>query len=95
MLEKDIEAHLVRRVRDAGGRAYKFVSPAHRGVADRIVVMPGGRIWFVEVKKAGGRLSPLQREFLAEVKGFGCQYEIVWSKGDVDAFVKAISGTSR
>lgn len=91
MLEKDIEAYLVRRVKDAGGRAYKFVSPAHRGVADRIVVLPGGRIWFVEVKKEGGRLSPLQRVFLDEIKGLGCNYEIVWSKEDVDAFIARVS----
>jgi hypothetical protein len=91
MLEKDIEAHLVRRVRDAGGVAYKFTSPAHRGVADRLVVLPGGRIWFVEVKKLGGRLSPLQRVFLDEIKGLGCNYKIVWSKEDADAFVASLS----
>jgi hypothetical protein len=91
VLEKDIEAYLTRKVRDAGGRAYKFVSPAHRGVADRIVVLPGGRIWFVEVKQMGGRLSPLQRVFLDEIKGLGCDYEIVWSKEDVDAFIARVS----
>lgn len=91
MLEKDIEAHLVRKVRDAGGKAYKFVSPTNRGVADRLVVLPGGRIWFVEVKKLGGRLSPLQRIFLDEIKALGANYAIVWSKEDVDAFVAASS----
>ena len=91
MLEKDIEAHLVRRVRDAGGKAYKFTSPANRGVADRVVVMPGGRVWFVEVKAMGGRLSPLQHVFLAEIKDRGCNYEIVWCKEDVDAFVASLS----
>ena len=87
MLEKDIEAHLVRRVRDAGGKAYKFTSPANRGVADRVVVMPGGRVWFVEVKAMGGRLSPLQRVFLDEIKGLGCNYKIVWSKEDVNEWL--------
>ena len=91
MLEKDIEAYLVRRIRDAGGKAYKFVSPANRGVADRVVVMPGGRVWFVEVKAMGGRLSPLQRVFLDEVKGLGCNYKIIWSKEDADAFVASLS----
>jgi hypothetical protein len=59
-------------------------------VADRIVVLPGGRVWFVEVKKQGGRLSALQREFLAEVKGLGCSYEIVWSKEDVDEWLRSL-----
>jgi hypothetical protein len=93
MLEKDIEAHLVRKVRELGGRAYKFVSPAHRGVADRIVVLPGGRVWFVEVKQMGGRLSALQVEFQREVERLGCSYKIVWSKEDVDAFIATVSGT--
>ncbi len=89
MLEKDIEAYLVRKVRDAGGKAYKFVSPTNRGVADRLVVLPGGRVWFVEVKKLGGRLSPLQRIFLDEIKALGANYQLLWSKEDVDAFVAA------
>jgi Holliday junction resolvase len=50
MLERDIEKHLVRRVAEHGGVAYKFVSPGRVGVADRIVVLPGGVVWFVELK---------------------------------------------
>ena len=86
-LERDIEAYLVRRVKERGGKAYKFVSPTNRGVTDRLVVLPGGHVWFVEVKKWGGRLSPLQRMFAEEVKTLGCNYALVWSKEDVDAFV--------
>jgi hypothetical protein len=41
MLEKDIEKHLVWAVELFGGKAYKFTSPANRGVADRIVVLAG------------------------------------------------------
>lgn len=89
ILESDIERHLVRRVKDAGGKAYKFVSPTNRGVADRLVVLPGGRVWFIEVKKIGGRLSPLQRFFAEEIKVLGCNYAIVWTKEDVDAFIAA------
>ena len=89
ILESDIERYLVRKVRDLGGKAYKFVSPTNRGVADRLVVLPGGRVWFVEVKKMGGRLSPLQRIFAEEVKALGCNYAIVWSKEDVDAWAGA------
>ena len=91
MLEKQIEAYLVKRVRELGGRAWKFTSPAQRGVADRLVVMPGGRVWFVEVKTLGGRLSPLQREFMDECKRLGANYKIVWEKADVDAFIATVS----
>lgn len=89
ILERDIEAYFVRRVRDIGGKAFKFVSPTNRGVSDRLVVLPGNRVWFVEVKQMGGRLTPLQRIFAEDVKALGCNYAIIWSKGDADAFVTA------
>ena len=91
MLERDIEAYLVRRVKERGGKAYKFVSPTNRGVSDRLVVLPGGYVWFVEVKTEGGRVSPLQRVFADEVKALGCNYALVWSKENVDAFVATSS----
>jgi hypothetical protein len=68
--------------------AYKFVSPSNRGVADRLVVLPGGRVWFVEVKKAGGRLSTLQNIFAAEMQRLQQNIAIVWSKEDVDDLIK-------
>lgn len=64
MTEKQVEAKLVAAVKRAGGVAYKFSSPSRRGVPDRIVVLPGGRPVFVEVKRPGGKLSPLQEREL-------------------------------
>ncbi|MDG0507430.1 VRR-NUC domain-containing protein [Klebsiella quasipneumoniae] len=51
--ESLIEKHLVAAVKTAGGVAYKFVSPGRRSVPDRIVLLPGGRIIFVECKSPG------------------------------------------
>ncbi|EBC3783260.1 VRR-NUC domain-containing protein [Salmonella enterica] len=51
--ESIIEKHLVAEVKKAGGIAYKFVSPGHRSVPDRIVLLPGGRLVFVECKAPG------------------------------------------
>ena len=50
MKESEIEARLVRGVKALGGVAYKFVSPGNVGVPDRVVVLPGGRVIFVELK---------------------------------------------
>lgn len=88
MLEKQIEAYLVKRVKALGGVAYKFTSPAHRGVADRIVCLPGGVVWFVELKAAGGRLSPLQQVFADEMARLGQNYCVLWSKEDVDTWIQ-------
>lgn len=90
MLEKDIERYLATRIAALGGKAYKWVSPAHIGVADRIVVLPGGVVWFVEVKTIGGRLSPLQKLFAADMARLGQKYICVWSKGEVDELLQRI-----
>lgn len=48
--EKTLEPRLVNRVKMAGGLALKFLTPGFTGVPDRIVLMPGGRLSFVELK---------------------------------------------
>lgn len=95
MLEKDIEAYLVKRVKAIGGHAYKFVSPSNRGVADRLVVLPGGVVWFVEVKTEGGRLSPLQTLFIEQMKRLEQNVTVLWNKEEVDAFIATVSRRSR
>jgi len=91
MLEKQVEAYFKKRVEEIGGRTYKFVSPANRGVADRIACMPDGSTWFVEIKTVGGTISPLQRVFGAEMHRLKQNYTVIWSKGDVDTWVKSLS----
>ena len=60
MREKQIEQKLVRAVKNIGGIAPKFVSPGFDGMPDRIVLLPGGHIGFVEVKAPGEKPRPLQ-----------------------------------
>ncbi|MBS3937612.1 MAG: VRR-NUC domain-containing protein [Peptococcaceae bacterium] len=60
MREKLTEQKLVRAVKASGGIALKFVSPGYDGMPDRLVLLPGGRIAFVEVKSHGMEPRPLQ-----------------------------------
>lgn len=60
MRERDIERKLVNEIRAAGGICPKWVAPGFDGMPDRIVLMPGGKIAFVEVKAPGEKLRPLQ-----------------------------------
>ena len=60
MREKTIEKKLVQAVKTSGGIAPKFVSPGFDGMPDRIVLLPGGHIGFVEVKASGEKPRPLQ-----------------------------------
>lgn len=88
MAERDIEAHLVRRVKELGGVAYKFTSPANRGVADRVVCLPDGSTWFIEVKAPTGRLSPLQRHFRDEMTKLQQRYACLWSMKNVNDWIE-------
>jgi len=60
MREKTIEQHLVAAVKAAGGICPKLVCPGFDGMPDRIMLMPGGRIAFVEVKAPGEKPRALQ-----------------------------------
>lgn len=86
MLEREIERYMVRRVEALGGKAYKFTSPGRAGVADRIVCLPNGETWFVEIKTEGGRLSALQKVFAEDMIRMNQRYVVVWSKGQIDEF---------
>lgn len=60
MREKIIEQHLVKAVKNSGGIAPKLVCPGFDGMPDRLVLLPGGKIGFVEVKAPGKEPRPLQ-----------------------------------
>jgi hypothetical protein len=60
MREKTIEQHLVKAVKNSGGIAPKLVCPGFDGMPDRLVLLPRGKIGFVEVKAPGKEPRPLQ-----------------------------------
>jgi hypothetical protein len=91
MLEKQIEGYLVKKVKEIGGVAYKFVSPANRGVADRIVCLPDGGVVFVEVKSATGQLSALQEQFAKDMTRLKQNYIVLKSREEVNAFIEIVS----
>lgn len=93
MLEKDIEKKLVAGVKEGGGTAFKFVSPGQDGVPDRLVVLPGGRIIFVELKTKRGRLSSLQTVQTKRLAALGCDVRVLYGIDEVRAFLEEIGGT--
>ena len=57
-LERDIERALVSMVKRRGGLCLKWVCPGFAGVPDRIILLPGARVIFAEIKRPkGGRVS--------------------------------------
>ena len=87
MGEKEIETCLVRGVKDLGGKAFKFVSPGNNGIPDRLVILPGGRVLFAELKARNGILSKMQEYQIAELRRLGAEVWEVWGINDADNFL--------
>lgn len=82
-LEKEIETKLRRMVERRGGLCLKWVCPGWSGVPDRIILLPGGRIIFVELKRPkGGKLSELQKWWLEKLRFLG--FKAIKVKDDAD-----------
>lgn len=88
--ERDIEKRLRRQIERMGGKFMKFVSPGNDGVPDRIAIMPGGKIWFVELKTDRGRLSELQKWQRKQLEALGCQVRHVWGRAEAADFIKEV-----
>lgn len=71
MREKTIEAKLVKAVKSMGGLAPKFVSPGLDGVPDRLVLLPKGKIAFIELKAPGKKPRPLQVRRKSQLEALG------------------------
>lgn len=87
MRESEVERHFVWTVERMGGITYKFTSPGRKGVADRIACLPDGSTWFVELKTKGGRLSPLQKMFAADMAALNQRYMCIWTKEQVNQWL--------
>lgn len=92
MRERDIEALLTRLVLRRGGLCYKWISPGNNGVPDRIVILPNGRIIFVELKQPTGRLASVQWWQHRRLREHGCEVRTLWSPEQVQSFVKEVFG---
>ena len=70
--ESEIESYLVKKVKGLGGIAYKFSSPAHRSVPDRLVIFPGPKIVLIELKTPGKKTTPAQAKEFKKLSEQGC-----------------------
>lgn len=93
MREKTIEQKFTAAVRTAGGLALKFASPGFDGVPDRIALLPGGRMAFVEVKAPGKKPRPLQEARHRLLRRLGFKVYVLDDAGQIGGIIDEIQST--
>lgn len=93
MREKDIEQKLLTAVKAYGGVCWKFTSPGTAGVPDRIVLMPHGKIAFVEVKAPGEKPRPIQRLRIRTLRRLGFKAFVLDSSDQIGGIIDAVQTT--
>ena len=93
--EAKIEDYLIARVKALGGETRKVVYQGRKGAPDRMCVLPGGHIVFVECKRPGEKPDARQQEELAWLQRMGCHAISVDSKEKIDAVFALHSGMER
>lgn len=90
MEEQKIEMYLKKKIKLIDGKAFKFASPGMSGVPDRIVIIPGGHIYFIELKAPKKKLRKIQEIRVKQLKNLGCNVLVIDSKEKVDEFVSEV-----
>ena len=93
MLEKTIEQALVRATKKAGGIAPKLTSPANAGMPDRIIILPNGKICFVELKAPGKKPRPLQTRQMQRLTHLGCMVRTLDNPQKIPELINEIQAT--
>lgn len=93
MLERDIEKALVSAAKKAGGIAPKLTSPATAGMPDRLLILPGGHICFVELKAPGQKPRPIQIRQMARLTNLGCMVRTIDHPNQIQALINEITNS--
>lgn len=89
--ESSIEGYLRQRVKDRGGLCVKLNPAGLVGIPDRLVVLPGGRVAFVEVKKPkGGLVGKAQFVWRDRLVELGVMHRFVFTKEDVEEMLEVM-----
>lgn len=90
MREKRVEQELTRRVKRLGGWAIKIL-PSVSGLPDRLVILPGGRVFFVELKAPTGTVKPHQHVVHRRLASLGCPVQVLPTIEAVSAWADSVT----
>lgn len=87
--ERDVERHFVEKAPPLAW-AIKLNPIGLRGLPDRMLLLLGGRVIFVELKIPSGRVSRLQTYVHDRLRALGFRVEVLWSRKQVDDFYASL-----
>ena len=93
MRETAVEKHLTTEAKKRGGMSVKFVSPGLDGVPDRLVLLPGGKLAFVELKAPGKKMRSLQVHRAKQLIALGFRVYCADRKELIGGILDEIQGT--
>lgn len=88
--EKSIERYLVEQAKQNGLLCLKYSNPNMVGYPDRLLVLPGGGVVWVELKSKGRKPTKIQQIRMSELTGMGHWIEVIDNKADIDKLIKII-----
>ena len=88
--ERTVEQHLVKGLDRIGIPCVKFQPDHMRGMPDRLILLPDGRVIWCELKTQGGKLEPIQQVRHRELEKSGQQVRVVWSTEQADTLIEEI-----
>lgn len=95
MRESQIEKKLRDATKKRNGLCLKFISPGNSGVPDRLILMQNSRVAFIELKRPGGDLKPLQKYWRRVLENLGLLYFKLDSPDEIEEALDEIQRSRR
>lgn len=86
--ESALEKMLRQAVRSAGGLCIKLPAHLYRGIPDRLVLLPGGRVYFIELKTEKGKPSVHQLRYQIFLRKLGFNSDIIQGESQLRDFIE-------
>lgn len=93
MREKELEQKFAQAIKQAGGWAPKLTSPGTAGMPDRLILMPGGRAAFAEIKAPGQKPRPLQTRRHQQLAALGYTTYVIDNPNQIPGIIHALQTT--
>lgn len=88
--ERDIEKWMREKIEQLGGQFMKWVSPGNDGVPDRIAILPGGDVYFIELKTDQGHSTKIQEWQQQRLRRLGCNVREVRGMTEARQFIEEV-----